>query len=170
MTKMNQKAINYAKAIFELNIPESDLMETREILEENPELMEALYSPAVRAESKHNIIDKIFPKTVLNFLKVLTDNGSIKLLFDICEYYSVLKDESDNRMSAELIFCDPPNDKQIELIKEKLLKQYGKSEIDLTLTCDKSLIGGFIIKTADNEIDRSIKGRLTELSQKFIRR
>lgn len=170
MTDMDQRAINYAKALFSLDVPEQDLSAAKDIICKNPELAEALRDPSVKRTAKHNIIDRIFPVSVRNFLKLLIDNGSSGLISEIHEHYMKIKAESDGKMSAELVYCDAPSEAQLESIKAKLLKQYGKKSIELKLTCDKSLIGGFIIKTADEEIDRSIKGRLTELSQKLIRR
>lgn len=167
---MTQTAINYAKALFELNIPEPDLKETDVILRDNAELLEVLCNPAVKANAKHNIIDKIFPKSTVNYLKLLSDNGSVPLVFEIFEHYKALAAGAVGRMEAELIFCDEPSEEQLRGIREKLLKRYGKKEIDLKLTRDKSILGGFIIKVGGEEIDYSIRGRIEGLSQRLIRR
>lgn len=167
---MTQKANNYARAIYELGINSADLGEVRDIFSENPELEEALRDPSVPDGAKHNIIDKIFPKATLNFLKLLSDNGGIGLIYEICDAYEALRAEADGVLKAELIYCTPPTEEQIEGIKRRIAKLWGKSKIDLKLTRDTDIIGGFIIRSGDEEIDHSIRGRLAGLSQKLIRR
>lgn len=167
---MTQTAINYAKALFELGIPEPDMHEARSIIEDNAELYDVLCNPSVNKDAKHRIIEKIFPSTVRNFLKLLCDNQNAHQVIDIIDCYEKLVTDADGSMSAELIYCDAPSDSQLNGIKEKLAKKYGKSSLDLTLTEDKSLIGGFKIIAGDEEIDYSIKGRIEQLSQKLIRR
>ncbi len=168
--EMSQTANNYARAIFELGISIDDLNTAKEIFEAAPELMEALCSPAVKAAAKHNIIDKLFPEALRNFLKLLTDYGSTALFYDIYEAYCELERNARGVLSAELIYSAPPTEQQLEGIKRRLMKIWGRQEVDLKLTRDESLIGGFIIKAGDEEIDYSVRGRLAGLSQKLIRR
>ena len=167
---MTQKADNYAKAIFELGIPKADLTDAKVAFDSTPELMDALCNPSVTKSEKHSVIDKIFPRTTVNFLKVLTDNGSTALFDEIYDRFCCLTADAENMLRAELIYFAPPSDEQLEGIKKKLMKQKGKSKIDLKLTHDAALIGGFIIRCGDEEIDYSVRGRLAGLSQKLIRR
>lgn len=168
--QMTQTAINYAKAILELGINRQDLTEAKEIFEGTPELMEALINPAVNVSSKRAIIDRVFPKAVRNLIKLLCDNGSVALFYEICEAFADLEVKAADELNAELIYVSAPTEAQLKGIKEKLLRDYGKKEVVLTLTEDKSLISGFIIKVGDEEIDHSVKGHIQELSQKLIRR
>lgn len=168
--QMTQTAINYAKAISELGITGQDITEAKEIFEGTPELMEALVNPAVHVSSKRAIIDRVFPKAVRNLIKLLCDNGSVTLFYEICEAFAELEEKASDKLRAELIYASAPTEAQLRRIKEKLLRDYGKKEIILTLTEDKSLISGFIIKVGDEEINHSVKGHMQELSQKLIRR
>lgn len=168
--RMTQTAINYAKAIFELNISEDDVAEAKDIFESAPELMEALTDPAVKASSKKAVIDRVFPKDVRNLIKLLCDNGSVGLFYEICEAFSELKNNESGTLKAELVYYTAPTPEQLEGIKAKLLRDYGKKHIILTLTEDRSLIGGFTLRVGDEEIDHSVKGHIQGLSQKLIRR
>lgn len=167
---MTQTAINYAKAIFELGIDEKDIKTAREIFEGTPELMEAFTNPSVKISSKKAVADRVFPESVKNLIKLLCDNGSAALFFEICEAFSDLKKREQGELVGELIYYTAPTDVQLNGIKEKLLKDYGKKKIKLTLTEDKSLIGGFIIKVGDEEIDHSVRGHIQGLSRRLIRR
>lgn len=76
---------------------------------------------------------------------------------------------SDN-VCAELIYVDAPTEAQLSGIRKKLISRYGAEDISIKLTEDKSIIGGFIIRCCDEEIDYSIKKRIDSLQQKLIRR
>lgn len=168
--EMSQRANNYARAVFELGISMDDLSAAKEIFETAPELMEALCSPAVERQAKRNVIDRLFPETLRNFLKLLTDNGSAGLFYDIYEAYCRLDRDARGVLSAELIYFTPPTEKQLEGIKRRIAGLWGRPEVDLKLTRDEGLIGGFIIRAGDEELDCSIRGRLAGLSQQLIRR
>lgn len=168
--EMTQTATNYAKAVYELGIPEPDLCEAEEIVRDNPELFEALCNPTIAKTAKHNIIDKIFPESVRSFLKVLCDRAAAEALPDIMKSYNAIIAKRDKAMDAELIYCDKPTDAQLEGIKSKLMKKYGKKSVNIKLTEDKALIGGFIIRCENEEINYSIRDRIGKLSQKLIRR
>ncbi len=167
---MTQTANNYAKALFELGISAGDLSEVKDIFESCPELGEALRDPSVAAAAKHNVIDRVFPDSTVNFLKLLTDNGRTELIGEIIEAYEMLVSDSEKVLRAELIYCTPPTEEQLEGIKRKIAKLWGGTKTDLKLTRDTDIIGGFIIRSGDEEIDCSIRGRLAGLSQKLIRR
>lgn len=167
---MTQTAINYARAVYELNIPEQDIYEAGELISENSELFEVLCSPVIAKTAKHNIIDKIFPGSVRSFLKVLCDHGAARQLPEIVDCYKALIAEKNKIMSAELVYVDMPTQAQLDEIRRRLMQKYDKETVNITLTEDRSIIGGFIIRCNDEEIDYSIKGRIGKLSQKLIRR
>ena len=145
---MTQTANNYAKALFELRISAGDLSEVRDIFESCPELGEALRDPSVAAAAKHNIIDRVFLESTVNFLKLLTDNGSTELIGEIFEAYDKLVSDFQRMCcKAELIYCTPPTEERIEGIKRKISKLWGVTKTDLKLTRDTDIIGGFIIRS-----------------------
>ena len=69
-------AIRYAHVLSELGISGAAVEETEEILEQTKELKEILEHPVITKENKHDIIDRIFPEEMKNFLKVVVDNGN----------------------------------------------------------------------------------------------
>ncbi len=59
---MTQTAGNYAKALFELSVPEQALLETEKLLKAESRLMEALKNPTVSLTEKERVADRIFPE------------------------------------------------------------------------------------------------------------
>ena len=81
---MTQLAINYGTALYELNIPEEELMAQRSLLQETKELTKSLTSPIVSMKEKHAVIDRIFTGKFKNFLKKLCDYNSMGYLKKFC--------------------------------------------------------------------------------------
>ena len=64
-------ALRYGQVLYELEIPEEDIEETKAIWESSADLREILEKPVVSGEQKHGIIDRILPEKSRSFLKVL---------------------------------------------------------------------------------------------------
>ncbi|MGN1116090.1 MAG: FoF1 ATP synthase subunit delta [Candidatus Ornithomonoglobus sp.] len=148
---MAQSAIDYAKAAFELDSTALEFGEVEDLIKANPELFDMLCDPGIDQEKKREAIDRIFQDSVKEFLKLFLA-------------------ETEKTLHAELVYCTAPSDKQLEAIKQKLLKLYNKQEVELTLTEDKSLIGGFLLRAEGSEFDYSIRSRLDGMSRKLCRR
>lgn len=148
---MTQSVIDYAMSAFELDNSELDLSEVEDLLKDNPELFEMLCDPAVSEEDKHAAIDKVFQDSVRDFLKLFVA-------------------ETEKTLHAELIYCDAPSEAQLEAIKNKLMKLYDKPEVELTLTEDKSIIGGFLLRACGRELDYSIKSRLEDIGRRLCQK
>ena len=148
---MAQSVIDYAKAAFELDSSVLEFGEVEDLIKANPELFDMLCDPGTAPEEKQEAIDRIFKDSVKDFLKLFLA-------------------ETEKTLHAELVYCTAPSDKQLEAIKQKLLKMYNKQDVELTLTEDKSLIGGFLLRAAGSEFDYSIRSRLNGISRKLCRR
>lgn len=167
---MTQTSINYARVLYDLGMPRESLEETYGYVSSVPELLSVLMSPVAKREEKQRVIDRIFPEEMRNFLKVLCDNHDAYLLEDIFRAYEAYSNEMQDTLQATLYYVTMPGEKQLEGIKSTLCGRYDKRSIKLSLAEDKSLIGGFVIRCGDREIDYSLKGRLNQLEQKIKRR
>lgn len=67
-------------------------------------------------------------------------------------------------------FITRPAEEQENKMKEFLRSQFSAREVELTLTEDKSLVGGFVLRAGDREYDWSLIGRYKKLKQKLTRR
>ena len=139
---------NYAKVLYELNIAPEVTASANAILKAAPEVSEVLSSPVVSLKEKENVIDKIFPKEICNFMK---------------EYYN----KRHNILNAELFYVVAPKKEQLDGMKNFLCKKYHTKDVQIKQIEDKSLIGGFCIRVEDEEIDYSLKGKINALQQKL---
>lgn len=160
---MIRAAKGYGKALFDLNISKDIIRDCKKMLEENPVLVQTLSNPAVTLREKHRIIDRLFPEEMKNFAKVLCDNGRMGDIRAVEEVYEECRLNSENIVSAELIYANRLYPDQIEALKKVIVKKYNKAGVKLTVRRDPSLAGGFILRVGDEEWDRSVRGKLTRL-------
>lgn len=167
---MTKRAINFAKVLFDLKLPEETVKNTGKLLLSDRQLSEALASPAVKLNEKHKVIDAVFDKEIRSFLKVLCDHGGILMISDILEAYESLLLDGKNMMKATLFYAAKPGEDQLKKVEEMLCRKYRKSDVILDLKQDFSLVGGFILTVGDTVYDKSIKGALLGLSEALARR
>ena len=84
---MTETSINYAKALYELSVPEEAVLETEKIFRGTPQLKGALENPLVSLKEKEHVIDRVFPQEMKNFLKVTCKYQKISSIYDILEAY-----------------------------------------------------------------------------------
>lgn len=164
---MTDRAINYAKALMELNISEESITRAKYLLE-NKVLLEALSNPTIKNKEKDAVIDSIFPNEVRGFLKVLCENNSIDFIYDIMDAYQNLKIENINQIKATLTYVTKPEEEQLQRIKEMICKKWNKAGVILELIEDVSLLGGFILTIGDIEYDKSIRGMLSGMQKTLL--
>lgn len=165
---MTQTASNYGIVLYEMGVSKDIVDKTRRIFSLTQELHKILLSPLVTSGEKHRLIERIFPKEVQNFLKVLCDYQSVDLLEDIFQAYESYYEIQNQILHANLYYAIPPTDEQKKGIENYLKKKYGAKEVQLELEERAELLGGFILRVRDIEEDWSMEGRLKKLEQSLI--
>lgn len=79
------------------------------------------------------MIEKLFPKSVQSFVKVMSDNGDIACAPEMFEAYDELVRKQENTIEAVFTYVTEPDDAQIEGLKAKIARDYGKDRVDLKL-------------------------------------
>ncbi len=167
---MTQISINYAIVLYELGIEKRFLTDTVEIFQETDALMESLTSPVIPMHTKDCIIDKVFPKEIHSFLKVLCHYHNIDEIYEIAKAYKAYTNEKNGILSATLRYVDKPDEKQAEGMKAYLRNRFHKKEVVLQYEHCPQLIGGFVLQVGDIEIDRSVAGKIKQLQEKIVKR
>ena len=165
---MIRAAKDYAADLKLVENAKSNLQSVKDILEAVPQIGVEFEDPTVSLEKKHLVIDRVFPKEIRNFLKVLCDNGDFGLLDEIEQAYMELtKTPEKVEAQAELTYVTPPTPEQMERIRLFLAKECNNPDIKITGKEDASIKSGFIIRVGNKEYDWSEQGRIDQL-QKHI--
>lgn len=162
--------LNYARVLYDMDIDSENLNKTRSLLTESPELAEALVNPLVLKSEKRRVIEKLFPKPVWGFIKVMSDNDDIVYAGEMFEAYDGLVREKEKTVDAVFTYVTKPDKAQIEGLKAKIAKDYGGKKVNLRLEQDESLIGGFILTVGERVYDNSIRTSMAKMKRHFAER
>lgn len=165
---MTEAAVEYAKDLQKTGLSKDLLSEVNGILEAVPQVRVDFEDPTVALEKKHLVVERVFPKDIRNFLKLLCDNNDFALWDDICASYKHLSLEPAQKANqATLIYVTPPNDEQLAGIHAFLQKEFHNPDIEIVTQQDVSLKSGFILRVGAKEYDWSERGRIAQLEAKI---
>lgn len=163
---MTNTALNYAKTLLELNIDSDIVGQADDIFTAVPVVKTEFENPEAALTAKHNVIEKVFPIQIRDFLKVLCDNEDIPLWSDIVEAYGRLSHEK-KEFVVSLTYVTPPTEEQMQGIHNFIRRRYGRRDVIFESKEDATLGGGFIIRAGNDEFDWSTRGRMKQLSKKL---
>ena len=167
---MTQAAIDYATSLRKTETPKELLQQVKDVLDAVPQVRSEFEDPTVSIEKKHLIIDRVFPKEIRDFLKILCDNMDFGLFDEICTAYDELGRKPEAKENqAQLIYVTAPTDEQLEGIKAFLAKEFHNPDMELTLKEDKSIKSGFVLRVGTREFDWSEKGRIEQLENRIAK-
>jgi len=170
-----QIAQRYVKALFDVSAKsqaavEKDLQALESALE-SPEFRALLSNPlltrAQQAKAADAVLAKIkADKVTRQFVALLARQKRLNLLPEIIALYQNLAAATRGEMKAEIISAVPLKAADIAAISAKLGETYGKKILVETRE-DPELLGGVIIKIGSLQLDSSLAGKLTRLTNKL---
>jgi F-type H+-transporting ATPase subunit delta len=171
-------ASRYSKALLELSIEQGkvdsvlgDMKFFQEVLNSSKEFELFLHSPVVRSDKKIEIFLKVFEQfeeLTMSFMKLLTNKGREDLLDEIAFTFEVQVKEYKGIVPVTLTSAQPLDEATKSLIMSKVEPLInGKPEV--TEKIDEEIIGGFVVRMGDTQIDASIESQLNNLKQRLTR-
>mgnify|MGYP005838352947 CR=1 FL=1 len=170
--------VRYAKAFFEL-VAERKILEKaaedirtiQSVWKESEDLQVALLNPVIPPSGKKKIIKALFAGKVeeitIHFLDLILQNRRENYLPDILRRFMHLYTTSLGVKPAELITAVPVSEEIAGRVSEVLRRMF-KSEISVTPVVQPSLIGGFIVRIDDLQIDASIVSQLRLIKRQLV--
>jgi len=104
---------------------------------------------------------------LIHFLKVLIENDRIPLIDAITMAYKDILDDIHKVMQVKVLSKTPLKKENINKIKEKLSKTYGRT-VELETVIDPSIIGGFRLEFEGNIIDETINKQLDYMKSSLL--
>jgi F-type H+-transporting ATPase subunit delta len=174
----SRAASRYAKALLELaqeqNVLEQvheDMLFFARTVEENRGLLLMLQSPVVPHFKKYTILKEIFQSrvhpTTFSIFEIITNKNREKILYDIAKSFHELYNAFNNIQVAQVVTTFPLDEQQRSQFR-KITEEVTGKKIELQEKIDPALIGGFVLRIGDRQVDESIKGKLQKLQYDFI--
>jgi len=177
---MNESKISvrYAKALFELG-KEKDLLDAfvtdinliDSICKESADFVLMLDSPVVKTSQKRSAVKGIFTDKInantLNFLDLVVQNRREMYLKDISRNFLALCRKNKGVLSATLTTASAIEEEGKKKLSNVLEKAFD-SKIELNEVIDKDIIGGFVIRVEDQQLDASVSNQLTQIKRELL--
>jgi F-type H+-transporting ATPase subunit delta len=175
--KSNKAAVRYAKALLELAVEhnkveliESDILQLLKVANEAHDFQVFLNSPLINIDKKIAVIKQIFTdfnQTTIDFLNLVTNNGRESVMIDIAKQFISQLKTLRGIVPVTIISAQQLEESTKQSILANIAPAiHGTPEI--TEEIDTDLIGGFIVRMGDHQIDASVASQLQRLKQQFV--
>ncbi len=160
----------YAQAIFEHSEEwTEDLRQVVAVIKQ-PNVAKLIDSPKLAYREKAEAFIGLFKgeiqKKTTNFLGVLGEAKRLSLLPEILSEYQKLVAKKNKLNDVLITSAFELSEAQAEQIEGLLKERYGKN-LSTRVEINKNLIGGLTIKSGDEVIDLSTKGKLLKLKKQI---
>jgi F-type H+-transporting ATPase subunit delta len=174
--KLSRAASRYAKAILSLAIDENKAVVVNEDMKsilvtvsKNKELRDFLSSPLVKPDQKRAGLRQVFKDAndvTMKTFDLLVTNKRTDILLDVATSFIVLFEEMNKR---EIATVTTAVEITADLEKKVLAKaqELAGKEVTLEKVIDPSILGGFILRVGDREINASVQNKIGELKRTF---
>jgi len=171
-------ASRYAKSLIELakeqNVLEAvyqDMLLFKDTADKNRGLMLALKSPVVRHEKKLAILKALFEARVNSvsyaIFTIITKKNREAILDEIANEFIQSYNLNQGIQRATVTTTTPLTEALRKQFSDMVAARTGRT-VQLTEKIDPNLIGGYVLKIDDRQIDASLRSRLNELKLQFV--
>ncbi|AWW00725.1 ATP synthase F1 subunit delta [Arcticibacterium luteifluviistationis] len=166
-------AYRYAKALIDFAIEQkvvedvnNDMKFFTDVCEQNSEFEAVMANPIVRHDKKRTILKNIFESRVnpvtYSIFDVLTRKNRESLIRSIASEFQKLYVKLNNIEQAIVTTVEPLTAAQREEFI-KIVKDASGMTVELEERIDKELIGGYVLRVGDTQIDTSVRKKINDL-------
>lgn len=173
MSVQSSASARYATSLLELAAERGELEKVKADVESfvgnlkaTPELKRALASPVIPSEKKLAVLNQLYAERftpLLNhFFGNLSRRGREALLPEIAEEFLRIYMLRKGYTTAQVISAQPLGEAALNEVMT-LAERVSGMKIALEHTVDPALIGGFVLRIGDKQIDQSVASRLDRI-------
>ncbi len=176
---MTEIAKAYGKTLYDLAVEcESveqildEITTLRQAFEENPQFLTLLSTPNLKKEERVGIVDEAFGGKLhiylLNFLKVITENGTAREFIDAAKQFRNEYNWENGIETVTVISAVALGADQEAALTDKLHKLTGKT-IHLEKRVDPDCMGGVRLQMEGLQLDGTVKNKLDAIRNRLMR-
>ena len=174
----SRAASRYVKSLLGLAVEKNaldqvhgDMLMFSKLIDESREFTLMLQKPIIKHEKKREILEKLFkgkvhPLTMAIF-DILTRKNREPLLPAIAREFHNAYNEYKGIGKATITTVIPLDAKQRSEFEKMVKELSDRKQVELVEKTDPEMIGGFVLKVGDRQIDASLKNKLKALKVKF---
>ena len=170
-------ASRYAKSLLDLSIEKGvadevykDMQTFDSVCRNNRDFFLMLKNPIINHHKKLKVLDEVFSqkfhKVSLSIFKLITQKQRESYLSSISSQFLFQYNIYRGIETAQVTTTFPMTEDLRSEFVAAVKKMTGK-KVELEEKVDKGILGGFILKMNDRQVDDSLSGKLKELKLKF---
>ena len=170
-------ASRYAKSLIDLATEKgvlvdvyNDMLLVEDACKHSRELVNVLNSPIIKADKKEAIVREVFSSRVSvlssHFLDTITRKGREGYIYEVATSF-VMQYRTLTGVTTAKVKSSTPLDESARLKIRTILKDAGYPSVELVEEVDADLIGGFVLRIGDKQVDTSVKSEINKLKQGF---
>jgi F-type H+-transporting ATPase subunit delta len=170
-------AARYAKSFIDLALEQGvlekaydDMKMVAGVCKTNTDFINFLKSPIIKTDKKQEVLQSIFGgkvnKVTDAYIQLITAKKREIYLAEIAEEFINQYNHKKQILKAVVTTASGIDDATRKQVLS-LIKGAGNSEVVLEEKINKDIIGGFIIRVGDKQIDASIARKLNNLKRNF---
>ena len=176
--KSTKAAGRYAKALLELaldqqkiEVIENNMQQIITVANEAHDFQVFLSSPLIKVDKKLEVIKSIFGNfdaLSISFLEMVATNRREALITEIAGAFLAQLKEHRGIVPVTIISAKTLDAQTKAQITSKISASI-KGTLEITENVDESLIGGFIVRMGDHQIDASFTNKFNRLKQELVK-
>ena len=174
MPLLNSLATPYAEALLQVTEArgESETVadQCKQLLaiwNDSEDFRDAMVSPVLEPDAKKKALKALVGEdvtpSVFNLLKVLADRQRLIAFDAVMLRYLELYREQQGITLAQVRSAQSLTEDQQAALSKKVQAMAGADKVDIDLSVDPSLIGGFVVSLGSQVIDASLSGQVRRL-------
>lgn len=175
--KETRVATRYAKSLLDLALEQgvleqvyADMLMIHNTCQQSGELSAFLKSPVIKTDKKKSVLTEIFSGKVSSitetFIILMASHKREAYLEPIAAEF-IRQYKKHKRILTAVITTASGLDETLRRQVLGLVKKGAESEVELVEKIDKKLIGGFVLRVGDKQVDASIQRKLQDLRRGF---
>lgn len=170
-------ATRYAKSLLDLSVEKgqleavyADMLQVKSVCDSSKEFINFLNSPIIKADKKNATIKAIFDgklNTISSgFLTIVTSKRRESIIPEMASSFIEQYRSHKNILTALVTSASgldaATKQKALDLVKSQL-----SGEVELVEKVDANIIGGFILKIGDKQLDKSVARQLSNMKKEL---
>jgi F-type H+-transporting ATPase subunit delta len=170
-------ASRYAKALLDLSVEKgqleavyNDMIQVKDVCENSREFITFLNSPIIKADKKISTIKAVFDgkfnAITSGFLTIVASKRRESVIPEMANSFVELYKSHKHILTAVITSANgldaATKQKALDLVKAQL-----NGEVELVEKIDSNIIGGFVLKIGDKQIDKSVARQLSNLKKEL---
>jgi len=174
----HRASVRYAKALIEISQEQNCLENVKEdmqlftkVISENRELAVVLKNPIVPAFKKKAILKALFEKRIQTItfkaFELIISKNRENILDEIAVQFV-----AQYNLIKGIVVANVTTPYTLDISQKgdisKLVESITQKKVELEEVVDDSLIGGFVLKIGDKQIDESVKSKLAKIQRALV--